>query len=64
MMLQRVSLESLKRAALSGAVLSATGCSVLYYLIQRKYMCGYVRVLQYIRVCTSVALLICDVYFH
>ena len=57
-MLQRVSLESLKKAALYGAVLSATGCSVLYYLIQRKCMCGYVQVWQYICVCTSVALLI------
>ncbi|CAI8058438.1 Cytochrome c oxidase assembly factor 1 homolog [Geodia barretti] len=36
-MLQRVSLESLKKAALYGAVLSATGCSVLYYLIQRNF---------------------------
>ena len=35
-MLQRVSLESLKRAALYGAVLTATGCSVLYYLIQHR----------------------------
>ena len=36
-MLRRVSLDSLKKVAFYGAVLSATGCSVLYYLIQRKY---------------------------
>ena len=34
MVLSRVSAESLKKAALYGAVLSVTGCSVLYYLIQ------------------------------
>ena len=35
-MLSRVSYESLKKAAIYGAVLSVSGCSVLYYLIQRK----------------------------
>ena len=34
MVLSRVSAEGLKKAALYGAVLSVTGCSVLYYLIQ------------------------------
>jgi len=35
-MLHRISYESLKKAAIYGAVLSVSGCSVLYYLIQRK----------------------------
>ena len=35
-MLSRISYESLKKAAIYGAVLSVSGCSILYYLIQRK----------------------------
>ncbi|KAL5489205.1 hypothetical protein EMCRGX_G018272 [Ephydatia muelleri] len=31
-----ISLETLQRAAIYGAFLSVTGCSVLYYLIQRN----------------------------
>lgn len=31
-----VSYETLKRAAIYGAVLSVSGCSVLYYLIQSE----------------------------
>ena len=36
LMLHWVSIEQLKKTALYGAVLSATGCSILYYLIQHK----------------------------
>ena len=35
-MLNRISYEFLKKTAIYGAVLSVSGCSVLYYLIQRK----------------------------
>ena len=35
-MLHRVSAETLKKVAVYGAVLSVSGCSVLYYLIQSK----------------------------
>ena len=36
-MLHRLSVDVLKKTAIYGAFLTATGCSVLYYLIQSEF---------------------------